>query len=837
MKKYFFLAAGLTVTIALNIYFRAFPINFSHYKKYATETIKQRLHQEAIQQVNRNFPGFSALAKDNLLKALDNNYRKERKADIKKIVQVEYRKLKDYYQDATGQTYLMELDGWHWARYVDNILRLGRVGDKVTNGKQFDTLMFAPTGSYIPWNHFLFYLSAYLYKIFSLFKQVPLFTFLFYLPLFFIAIFTILFYLFCFYRWGNLVAVISCLFVGLSPVFLTRSSAGWFDMDIFSLLFPLLIIWMYLLSYNTLGLGLRMLYLLIAGFFTGLFSFTWLFWWFIIAIIIMYEFYSLLNMLFEFLQYKKTNLLLLKKRISSIFFFLLFGSLWIIFFSRLEPLEILINQIRQGLILNNPLTGVIWPNVYSTVGELRKGDFIGIANSIGGISLFICSVACLIVLFLSVPRNPKYTFFQSESAVIMAFWFISMFLACLKGVRFSMYLTLPLGVSLAWVSSELYKYYKNKNNKLMVALICVLLVIFGVKIINGADKEARSIRPFMDDGWHKALINIKERTPENAIINSWWDYGDWFKAVANRRVIFDGQSQNAPQSYWMAYCLMAGNEKEIIGILRMLNNGGNSAFEVINKYIKDPVKSVIFLKQIFLSSTQVANDILLKILPQEAAGEVAKLLFDKPEKAYFIVDPSMPHKVGALSYLGNWDFVKIYLMQNINKKNKAQIIDYFVSLGMNRQKMEELYQEALLILPKDLDNWVSSRYKFYSGLGGGVEKDGLVFFDNGVVYNIKGQIAYVYSSQEKRYVVPKSLFMLSQYNLEEIPLANNTVGFSVLILKTQDGYQNILLDGELANSLLVRLFFMGGGGLKSFKPFLEEKSSGGNIRVFEIIWD
>jgi asparagine N-glycosylation enzyme membrane subunit Stt3 len=475
MKKYFLFAVCITATISLNIYFRSFPISLPQSKKYAEETVKRRLHQEAIQQAYTNFPGFGSLAKDNLIKALDNAYRKQKKAEIKKIVQIEYRKLKDNYQDATGQTYLMELDGWHWARYVDNVLRLGRVGDKVSNGKQFDTLMLAPTGSYIPWNHFFFYFSAYLYKIFSLFKHVPLLTFLFYLPLFSITIFTGLFYLFCFYRWGNLVAVISGLFVGLSPVFLTRSSAGWFDMDIFSLLFPLLIIWGYLLSYNAPGLGFRMLYLAIAGFFAGLFSFTWLFWWFIVVIIIMYEFYSLFNMLFEFLQYKKINLPLLKKRVSSLFFFLLFSSFWVILFSGFEPLEILINQIRQGLILNNPLTNVIWPNVYSTVGELRKSDFIGIANSMGGVSLFICSVACLIILFLSVPRNPRYTFFQSESAIIMAFWFITMFLACLKGVRFSMYLTLPLGISLAWVSSELYKYFKNKNNKLAVIFICALM--------------------------------------------------------------------------------------------------------------------------------------------------------------------------------------------------------------------------------------------------------------------------------------------------------------------------------------------------------------------------
>jgi len=84
----------------------------------------------------------------------------------------------------------------------------------------------------------------------------------------------------------------------------------------------------------------------------------------------------------------------------------------------------------------------------------------------------------------------------------------------------------------------------------------------------------------------------------------------------------------------------------------------------------------------------------------------------------------------------------------------------------------------------------------------------------------------VYSSQERRYAIPKSLFILNQDKLEEIPYSNNNIDFSVLIFKTQEVYQSILLDQELSSCLLVRLFFMGGRGLEKFKPFIEENNSG-----------
>ncbi len=38
----------------------------------------------------------------------------------------------------------------------------------------------------------------------------------------------------------------------------------------------------------------------------------------------------------------------------------------------------------------------------------------------------------------------------------------------------------------------------------------------------------------IDDAWYNVLTLIKERTPQEAILNSWWDFGDWFKVIGNR---------------------------------------------------------------------------------------------------------------------------------------------------------------------------------------------------------------------------------------------------------------------------------------------------------------
>lgn len=837
MRKKIILIVCLAFVTTLNIYFRTFPINFPQLKIQAKAIVEQRILQGASQEIDKKFPAFSPLAKKNLINAFISDYKRQEKQEIKKQIHKEYVKLKDRFQDPQGQTYLMELDCWHWARYVENVLRLGHPGDRIVDKKQFDSLMFAPSGGFLPWNTFLFYLSAFLYKLFSLFKPIPLFPFLFYLPLFFIAILMAVLYLFSFRGSGNLGAIIACLFVGLSPIFLMRSHAGWFDMDILELILPLLVVWAYLKAFETPSFKLRFLWVCLSSFWVGLFCFTWIGWWFIFLIIIIYEIYSLANLLFVRLQYKEKISALFKQRIFSFLSFICLTFFWIIIFSGFQPLVDLYSRVKGALILNKSLTFSLWPNVYSTVGELEKMSVRQITNVTGGVFIFIFSLICMLILFLRTRHNQRYAGFKSEATIILVIWFFSMFLACFKGIRFIMFLTIPLGIFLGWSINDAYEYFKNKKKEWGACLLIIITIVLSDVFIGRAYNTAGGIFPFMNDAWYKTLNNLKEKTPKEAIINSWWDFGDWFKAVSGRRVIFDGQSQNLPQAYWMAKVLISQNEEEAVRILRMLNNGGNKAFEIIDGELKDPLKSVLLLKRIILAESKDAKQTLSQFLPVSMAEEAIKLLFDKPDKAYFIVEYTMQGKISPISYLGNWDFLKAYLTRKANRGGKGEIVDYFVKLDIDSQEAQKLSQEALLISGADSDSWVSQRLRFYSPLVNGQEKNGTVFFDNGLVYNPKEQTVYLYSPPHGRYVAPKSLFIFQQDKLEEIIFPKNDLEFSVLVIRNPQGYKAILLDRELANSLFVRLYFLNGAGLKYFKPVMEEKDGEAYIRVFEIMWD
>lgn len=823
---------SLALALGLNIYFRSFPINFPQLKTQARKTVEDTLTKQALEDTQRQFPQFYPLAKDKIAGNKLSEYKKQNKPAVDKQVEELYARLKDKFQDDSGSTYIMELDCWHWARYTENVTRTGHPGDEVIYGRQRDSLMLAPLGSYMHWDRFLYYFSAYLYKFFSLFKQLPLSTFLFYLPLVFSAVFIAVLYLFTYRLSGVLGALLACLFAGLSPAFISRSCAGWFDKDILNLIFPVLIAWTYLVAFETKSLRQRLLRLAFSSFWVGIFCFNWTHWWFVFLLILVYEVIWLLYLNCRHFYGKQENTALFKQHLVSALLFTGFSFFWIFVFAGKEPLLALFNYVRQALILNKPLASSIWPNVYFTVGELGKINFSRAADSLGGKWLFLLSLFSLLALFGRALFDRRFFGFKREAAIIMFIWLVPMCFAISRGQRFIVFLLIPLGVALGWVINDVYLYIRRKNRMLSLIFTALILALTGNILINNAYKSASTMYPLIDDAWYKTLNLVKEKTPPETVLNSWWDFGDWFKVIARRKVIFDGQSQDTPQAYWMAKALLSNNENESIAILRMLNNAGNRAFETIDEQIKDPLRSELLLEAALTAAPEKAKIMLLEYLPVNKAQEVMRILFSTSGRACFIVDNTMVSKMPMISYLGNWNFAKVYIAQNFHKQEKGQIIGWLKNLGWDEQDLQRFYQEIFLLSGKNLDEWFSQRLQFYSGLAGGWEENGVIYFENGFIYSPKGK-SIIRSNTGQ---VPLSLFIASENNFLEIPIPNANAGFSALIFDTAEGYKCILLDRQLANSLFMRLYFLKGRGLKHFQPFTDAQQDNTCIRIFNIVW-
>lgn len=835
IKKAILFALPLIAVTGINVYLRTYPINFPQLKTQAKNMIEQSIEQEAARQVFAKFPQFNDLAKKRLIKEKARELRIQKKQEIDAQIVSIYKQMKERYQDSAGHTYLMELDCWHWSRYVENVVKLGHPGDEVIKGRQFDTYMLSPDGQFMSWGSFLFNFSAFLYKAFTFFRPADLFNFLFLLPLFFMALLTLVLYLFAYRLGGHVCAVVCSLFVGAAPIFLPRSCAGWFDKDILTLFFPVLIIWTYLLAYEAKSAKKGLIWISFSAFWAGLFCFAWENWWFIIPILMMYEAAYFIKVIFSYWKFKEKNAAFLKKRFLFLGAFLGACVIWIIIFSGTQPLAALWAQIMGVIALNKPLITTIWPNVYSTVGELKPASLRELHNGVGSGILFWSSLLAWDLIFFWGVFKKKFHGLKRGGVIMLSFWLFSMLFACLRGVRFVVFLLIPLGIFLGWAIKELYELTKRRIKKylavsgLVFVLTCLILVF-----LNNGNKAAGRIYPLMDDTWYQVLILMRDKLPKDAVINSWWDFGDWFKVVSRRRVIFDGQSQNLPQAFWMAKAMLSEDEETAIRILRMLNNGGNKAFEVVNEYLKEPIKSILLLESVLNAPEPIrARNVLLEFLPVAAANEVMRLVFEPPKSpAYFVVDPSLPFKMGAISFLGNWDFLKVYIAQNLNKIERKKLIEYLIKLGRSKEEVERLYQEAFLIPSQELDKWISSPQQFYTPLVKGQLRGDAVFFENGYTYKPKTQALL---TNEQR--IPRSLFLFRQDHLVEVVYTNANLNFAALVTDFDQDYKIVLFDPSLGRALFTQLYYLKGEGLRHFQSFIDAQAGSDEYtRVFKVTW-
>jgi dolichyl-diphosphooligosaccharide--protein glycosyltransferase len=70
--------------------------------------------------------------------------------------------------------------------------------------------------------------------------------------------------------------------------------------------------------------------------------------------------------------------------------------------------------------------------------------------------------------------------------------------------------------------------------------------------------------------WLQALVWMRDNLPEDTVIMSWWDYGYWITAIADKRSMADNGTINATQVATIA-CLFLTNETFAIPVMKRYN--------------------------------------------------------------------------------------------------------------------------------------------------------------------------------------------------------------------------------------------------------------------------
>jgi len=826
--------------IGINIYFRLFPAYFPQLKKEAEKKVEQLMRDNSSKAVEELYPHLNSLSEEVVIDETVRMMKKDRKK-VREQVDKVYKSLKDNFQNEKGRTYLLELDPYHWMRYVKNILNHGYPGDERRGNKSYDTYMLAPIGNEIGKVKFPFYLASFLYKGFTFFfKGMDVESFLFYLPIFYTFLFLSCLYFFCKHFFSDLAGFFTVLFVGLNGLLLQKSCAGWFDYDVFTLFFPLIIVWLIISSLkNKDKLSKLIFYSLSASFFLGVFAYSWVGWWFIFFIIGISFLFGIVNAyLINYSDKEKA-----KKEIVG---YLLSGGIFLIgsilfcgVIAHINLVKDIFASLQYHKWLGSSLSASIWPNTYYTVGELQKVTPEAMVKYLYGRVVFILSLGGMLWIYLKKRRE------EPDFLNIMFFWVMLMVFVTLKGgVRFIVFVSLPLGIFLGGFVEEISQIVKKefieKGQRGMVGFIIFLGFLFWITnlFFKSGYSAASSSYPLMNDSWAKAMRFIRENTPKEAIINSWWDYGNIFEAVGERRVIFDGQSQNTPLAYWMGRVLVNPNEEEAIRILRMMNNASYKTFTFLNQYIKDPFRCYVVLEKLLKLNKEEAKEVLRKEkLPASGIEKVLADLFKKPAPAYFIVEGSMISKMPHIAFLGKWDIKKLYVKKHLSQSKEKVLKGLQEIFGLSSEESNAIYQETVLALSsKKANEALSKRLRFHPPLVKGRKEKNIVYFDgNGLIYNLDTYEAIFYWPPARGYKIPRYVCVFEDGKLKRVNFENSNAEISVLVIKDKDSYSSIFLNGELAGSLFTRLFFFRGKEVKFFEPVYSDDNA--KIYVYRIKWE
>lgn len=831
----------LFVLLAGNIYLRLYPAFFPQLYQRAVLNVTLSSRQEIESDVDKRYPDISAVIRN---KIIEQSLAKEKKSKLfKQKISQQYQLLKGQYQDEQGQTYLAEVDPYAWLRAVRFVLERGYPGTEKAGKAVYDSFILAPQGTKVQPEQFLFYSAAFLYRIVHrLASGISLTAFLFYLPLFFTLVFLISLYAFCRYFFSKTTALIALFFAGLSPALIDRSSCGWFDADVLSILWPLLIVWLLALSQQASTRKNTIIFSLCAGGVVSLYAATWVGWWFIFLVVLVY--YCSLFVHTAILYHKDLAALntALAGPVISCGSFILASIIGCVLLGGIEPFSFLWQQIGSNLGLGRVVSESIWPNVYYTVMELKPGDVFNIPELVGNWFMFVFSLASLLWLYIRQRRSQK-----AAVMVMFAIWILLMFFASLRGIRFGLFLVVPISIFLAeglrclagfiWIkvrsSSSLWVKLSTA-----VAAAAAIYLLASLSLYAGLREAAMQV-PMMNDSWYSFLTELRSRSEEDAIINGWWDHGNWYKEIARRRALFDPQSQNTPVTYWIARVFLADDETYALRVLRMLNNSSYRLFDEINQYFDNAFSSIVFLEKVLQADAANVDLVFSQYqLPARLQQRIKEVIFYKiPAPAYLVVYKTMIYQMSGDTFIANWDFAKVYTLQHKGRPRQEVIKGLMSIFSLSEAKASAIYDEVSRVKnTPEKNEVVSQRWLFNPSLAEGLDSGSTVYFNNGIIFEKDTLSARIFSFSEKRYNKFGSTLYFDGQQLQAKTFDDAQLTSGALIIKTENGFQSIgYLNRRLAESLFSRLLFMKAKGLKHFEPFVGNEKAG--IYAFRIIWD
>jgi len=690
---------------------------------------------------------------------------------------------REFYRDQSGTPYMVEFgDSYYHYRLTKNFIDHGYLGDTKINGIEWDSYSYYPPGVPMEYQPLIVYITAYLYKFINLFADVSLMKICFWIPMFFGPLAGIIAYFFAGRFTNQYGAIVAGIITATSPTYVFRTLPGFFDTDMFVLIFPLLIVWLYMEALQGENIKKQITFAVLSALLMFCFSLAWVGWYYLFYLIILFS--------TGYLIYCKLR----KRSIKNISFIVIVFTLSFLLISISKGPSYIYKIIFEPLIIikmlgTNPWSP--WPNVYSTVSELQKSSLLMVAKMHG--RLFYVGLIGIIYMVRVLTNSRLKKHFNKITWQFYSFlftWTITgLIVAIIGGDRFILLSIPPINISTGIMvgiiieypetlkANEKYSILNSRKNIIKLISLTIMLVVIILPVYE-AYKAISEINPLGNDDLWEVSEWIKNNTDKKTLIISNWSYGHLFTAVAERPVTLDGRlgysetlykRKNNPafkygvkspgvlREYWINRAFTTGNEKLSYNILRMLAASGDSPSLVLEEYTVSVAKSVEILNHILGVDKEIAADILINEynLNEKQTEIIIKSTHPDRDVPFVVITTDELRDAGSHIFeFGEWNFI-----ENSSQEHLFSIESYNI-------------------------------------------ENGILTSDNGVEMNIKeGDIKLNGKS-------PYSLEIVAENDFEKNYIDSNS-NFSVIILK--DDEKALVIDKKFEDSVFVKLFLENSG--------------------------
>lgn len=811
-------STAFCILLGLSLHVRLFPLNnqvTSENRNKASLIVISQLRQNIAQTINQQAPRMPAPLKQKLLQERLNQVMKDDNKRIRAMIENVSTSMSTQHKEEKQNTYLLASDSYYFMWLTKNIFETGSISSEIKNGQFLGERMLAPIGQWEPFTAHP-YVGFAVTKIIRLFKpDAPLMYCLGFTPL---LIFTLTLLIFFLIGWQTTRSVtatsVGGAFLSFASIYLRRSTYAWYDSDPYNVFFPLLIILLFVLAFK--HTNRRRLFSLLCALACTLYSMFWQGWLFSFGLImasgLVYALFTLLTGSKK--ESKQTLWICVEIALGTLIGLFLFRGPGSIYFY-------IHHGIEQLALLTASSTPDLWPNLFIGVGELKQEGFSEIIALCGGMSVLgIALIGLSIRLFSAFKHHNKLHGFY---VVTFTLWLLATTAVTLSAHRFAILMLIPLSIlctlAIKSVTYLITKQFPNAWIKLIMSILPLGLIIFPT--IKAYSSISTLLNPIFNIAWERALTQIKEDTPDNSIVNTWWTPGHFVKAVAERSVTFDGASIKSPQAYWLTQALMSPTEQEALNYFRLLNTSSNQLTEYLTDELAMSLPQALELIHLTVNLNKRNAQLLLKTkFTDDQAKTILDMTHGTPLPSSVMIFDEMIQDPVLMSLFHKWNFSEMQALYNdpakakkIPPRKSRAYIDFMWQVigGSYRYSLEQSLEH------QTPDNWI---------------------FGSGIIIN-KTTKDSVVKSPEFGQGIPQSIVYLQDGYITEKTFENATLGYSVVLYQDGSKPSVRIMDLPLARSMLIKLYFLNGSGFKHFAKFVDEQDLTGqtHIKAFHINWN